>query len=195
MSSITIRAVAFDMDGLMFNTEELYEEVGDVLLQRRGRRICRKLLDRMMGRPSPVALQAMIEFHALDASIEQLQRETAEVYPPILERGLRPMPGLLQLLDRLESACIPKAVCTSSRREFADKTLDVGGVSERFEFVLTADDVDQGKPAPDIYLAAAKHWGVEPQEMLVLEDSPIGCQAARGRRIARYRCARPSRQP
>ena len=88
------------------------------------------------------------------------------------------MPGLLTLLSSLESSGLPKAVCTSSRREFADKTLKVAGVHDRFEFVLTSEDVQRGKPAPDIYLAAANHWGIEPEEMLVLEDSPIGCQAA-----------------
>ena len=172
------RAVAFDMDGLMFNTEDLYEEVGDTLLKRRGKRICRELLNRMMGRPSPIALRAMIDFHELDATIDELQEETAEIYPSILEAGLQPMPGLLDLLEALEGRDLPKGVCTSSRREFADKTLNVAGVHERFEFVLTADDVEHGKPAPDIYLAAAQHWGIHPNEMLVLEDSPVGCQAA-----------------
>lgn len=172
------RAVAFDMDGTMFNTEELYEQVGDTLLQRRGKSICRELLDRMMGLPGSIALQAMIDFHQLDATIEQLQQETTEVYPPILEQSLRPMPGLLDLLDAIEHSDLPKAVCTSSRREFAHKTLHVGGVRDRFEFVLTSEDVPCGKPAPDIYLAAADRWGISTREMLVLEDSPVGCQAA-----------------
>ena len=71
-----LRAVVFDLDGLMFNTEELYEEVGGELLSRRGKQCTRELLDQMMGRPSRIALQIMIDFHQLDASVEQLQTDT-----------------------------------------------------------------------------------------------------------------------
>ena len=173
-----IQAVAFDMDGLMFNTEELYERVGDTLLRRRGHRISRALLNKMMGRPGSVALQVMIDTHGLDATVEQLQQETAEVFPAILEAELAPMEGLLELLDELERRAIPKAVCTSSGRQFARQAMSKFELERRFDFILTGEDVNNGKPAPDIYQAAAAHWGVPAKALMVLEDSEIGCQAA-----------------
>lgn len=177
-SSPRIRAVTFDLDGLMFNTETLYEEVGAELLQRRGKKITRELLDQMMGRQSRVALQIMIDWHALDATIEQLQAETDEVFEEILEHRLAPMPGLLELLDWLESAKIPKAIATSSRRVFVDRVLSLSKMARRFHFVLTAEDVTCGKPAPEIYLTAAQRFGLPAAEMMVLEDSENGCRAA-----------------
>ena len=173
-----IEAVAFDLDGLMFNTEELYTEVGGELLSRRGKTCTRELLDQMMGRPSRVALQIMIDFHRLDATIEQLQRETEEVFNTLLDEKLEVMPGLLPLLDALEQHAVPKGVATSSRRDFAEKVLTQFELRQRFAFMLCGDDVQEGKPHPEIYLAAAEKLNCPPEKMLVLEDSQNGCTAA-----------------
>lgn len=173
-----LAAVAFDMDGLMFNTEELYQQVGRILLERRGHQLTQQLLDRMMGRQSHVALQVMIDMHQLDDTAEQLMEETAEVFPDILRRELRTLEGLEALLEALERHRVPKSICTSSSRRFARQILSQFEMTERFDFVLTGEDVERGKPAPDMYLLAADRWGVAAAEMLVLEDSAAGCQAA-----------------
>lgn len=176
--SVPLRAVVFDLDGLLFNTEELYIEVGDRLLRRRGHRISQPLLDQMMGRPSPVALQIMIDWHKLDATVPQLQAETAEIFEEILDGRLRPMPGVLELLAALEQNGIPRAVATSSTRRFAENVLGRYHLTGRFAFILTCEDIRQGKPHPEIYQLAARRLGISPAQMLVLEDSALGCQAA-----------------
>jgi HAD superfamily hydrolase (TIGR01509 family) len=172
------RAVVFDLDGLMFNTEDLYQFVGGELLRRRGHEFTAELLDRMMGRPGKVALSIMIEHHGLEATVEQLTAETDEIFPAILDAELAPMPGLVALLTALEAANIPKAIATSSRRSFVDDVLGRFQFGPRFGFILSAEDVTEGKPDPEIYLTAAKRHGISPSEMLVLEDSQNGCRAA-----------------
>ncbi len=173
-----LRAVTFDLDGLMFNTEELYQEVGGVLLGRRGKQITGELLDKMMGRKSNVALALMIEHHQLDATPEQLAAETAEIFGGILPSRLAPMPGLLDLLAALAAANMPKGIATSSGRAFVESVLGVFRLQRRFDFVLTSEDIEHGKPEPDVYRLAAQRHGVPAAEMMVLEDSQIGCQAA-----------------
>lgn len=173
-----LTAVTFDLDGLMFNTEELYQEVGGAILARRGHEITGELLDQMMGRKAPQALQIMIDWHRLDATPEELAAETAEIFTEILPMRLAPMPGLLDLLDALDSAGIPKAIATSSGRAFVTNVLNQFQLHSRFAFVLTGEDIEHGKPAPDVYLLAADRHGVAPREMMVLEDSQIGCAAA-----------------
>ncbi len=173
-----IKAVAFDLDGLMVNTEELYTEVGGVLLKRRGKQVTRELLDNMMGRQSSVALQVMIDWHNLDDTVEALQRETDEIFSGLLEDRLAPMPGLLPLLDKLDNQEVPKAVTTSSRRRFVERVLELLDLQGRFRFLLTAEDIIDGKPAPEIYLKAANRFQVDTMQLLVLEDSEIGCRAA-----------------
>ena len=172
------RGVAFDLDGLLVNTEELYQDVGSELLRRRGKTFGPDLLDAMMGRPQQVALAIMIEWHALDDTIDQLAGETKEIFYGMLETRLEPMPGAVTLVERLVARGVPRCVATSSGPEFAADVLGRVGLRHHFGFVLTSADVVRGKPDPEIYLAAARRLDVPPTELLVLEDSQTGCRAA-----------------
>jgi len=171
-----LHAVVFDLDGLMFNTELLYEQVGGEVLKRRGIPLDMELLNAMMGRPAPVALQMMIDRHQLEDTVETLAAENDEIFEQILDEQLETMPGLLELLSALETAGKPKGIATSSRRSFAEDVLGRFDLRSRFEFLLTAEDVNHGKPHPEIYVTASERLGHLPDR--VLEDSPIGCQAA-----------------
>jgi HAD superfamily hydrolase (TIGR01509 family) len=176
--STALRAVVFDLDGLLFNTEELYQDVGSELLRRRGKRFETDLLNAMMGRPPRVSLQIMIDWHGLDATVEQLAAETEEVFVTILDQRLALMPGAEKLLTALEAAGIPKAIATSSGPRFVKNVLSRFNLEPRFQFILTCDDVTEGKPNPEIYQRAAERFGVPTAQMLVLEDSQNGCRAA-----------------
>ena len=171
-------SVTFDLDGLLVNTEELYQDVGTELLRRRGRSFDADLLDRMMGRPQQVSLRIMIEWHGLTDTVEQLAAETGAIFTSLLDTRLAPMPGVASLLDSLDREGIPYGVATSSGPDFATDVLGRVGLLGRMRFVLTCDDVREGKPHPEIYLAAATRHGVPPGRMLVLEDSQTGCRAA-----------------
>ena len=173
----SLRAVVFDLDGLMFNTEELYDDVGEILLQRRGHHYSEELKREIMGRPARVGLKTMIQWHGLDATVEQLQAETDEIFAGILPTRLRPLPGLEALLQALEAIPIPKAIATSSGRAYTTTVLSQFAYGPRFQFVLTGEDVREGKPAPEVYLTAAKRFGVAPSAVMVLEDSENGCRA------------------
>jgi len=171
------QAVAFDFDGLLFNTEELYQEVGQAILSRRGRNLCPGLLAVMRGKPNRAALRAMIDWHRLDESVDQLLAETDALFEPLLATRLSPMPGATTLLDRLERAGTPRAIVTSGRRGFVLPILARYGWAARFAFVLTAEDVLLDKPHPEPYLEAARQFGIPPERILVLEDSHHGCAA------------------
>ena len=172
-----ISAVAFDLDGLMFNTEWVYRELTVEVLAARDKDCPPELLDAMMGRPSEEAFQIMIDWHELPESIGELSAECERLFTPMLDQHLAPMPGLLGLLDYLELAKIPKVVATSSRRHLALEVLQRFDMVSRFRQILTIDNVARGKPSPDIYHLAAKTLETPDREMLVLEDSIVGCQA------------------
>ncbi|REJ66859.1 MAG: HAD family phosphatase [Planctomycetota bacterium] len=173
-----LQAVVFDLDGLMFNTEDLYRAVGTEVLRRRGKPLDDDLLDAMMGRRPAQALSIMIEWHGLDATVEELAAESEEIFVPILDNQLAPMPGLVELLATLEAAAMPKAVATSSGRQFVENVMGRFDMVPRFEFLLTAEDVHEGKPHPEIYQTAAARFDLEPAQIMVLEDSENGCKAA-----------------
>ncbi len=180
-----IAAVALDMDGLLFDTERIYWQVGDTLLQRHGHRYSSELQARMMGRVGTAAMQQMIDFHDLDITAETLLEESEALYGELLPKLLRPMPGLDQWIGLLTRRQLPFALTTSSRRRFVDVILATQSWSNQLTFILSGDDVRQGKPHPEMYLTAAERFRISPAEMLVLEDSGNGCAAgvAAGARV------------
>jgi HAD superfamily hydrolase (TIGR01509 family) len=173
-----IQAAVFDLDGLLVNTEELYQHVGSELLRRRGKTFGTDLLDAMMGRPPAVSLAIMIEWHGLPDTVETLAAETGAIFAGLADERLEPMPGAMDLVDALAGRGLPRAVATSSGPAFAHDVLGRVGLLDRFAFVLTSADVVNGKPDPEIYLAAAARLGVDPAAMIVFEDSHNGCRAA-----------------
>jgi HAD superfamily hydrolase (TIGR01509 family) len=173
-----MRAVVFDMDGLMFNTEDVYTLVGFELLRRRGHVFTDELKKEMMGVPPQQSFKIMIRRIGLETTWQELAAESNRLFLAIVDEHIQPMPGLLELLDRLEAVGIPKAVATSSARALMDACLTHFNLHARFQFFLTAENVTLGKPNPEIYLTAARRLGISPVEMVVLEDSENGCKAA-----------------
>ena len=171
-------AVVFDMDGLMFNTEEIYTWVGTELMRRRGCEFGEELKDAVMGlRPRPT-FEMMIRWHGLDEGWEEMAAESNRIFVGLLDEHLAPLPGLMELLARLEEAGIPKAIGTCSGQDLFEEVFRRFDLRSRFQFILTAEDITHGKPHPEIYLTAAGRFGLSPRQMLVLEDSQNGCRAA-----------------
>ncbi len=173
-----IKAVVFDMDGLMFNTEDIYDLVGQAVLSKRGHQFTAELKHKMMGLRSHEALTTMIDHCGLNDSVEEIESESYELFGRLLPQQIEMMPGLAELLGSLEQASIPMAVATSSAPQFADLALGCFDLKPRFDFVLTSQDVVRGKPEPEIYLLASERFAIAPNEMLVLEDSITGTTAA-----------------
>ena len=178
VSNSNILGVALDMDGLLFDTEKLFWDVGDTVLQRRGFRFSHELQQKMMGRVGTQALQQMVDHHELLDSAETLLAESNELYAERLVQGVDPMPGLEDWIRVLIESQVPFGLATSSQRKFVDVIFESIAWREQLAFVLTGDDVVNGKPHPEMYLSAAEKLGVQPAEMLVLEDSGNGCAAA-----------------
>jgi HAD superfamily hydrolase (TIGR01509 family) len=174
----TVRGVALDMDGLLFDTEGLYWGVGDTVLQRRGYRFSKELQQRMMGRTGVAAMQQMVELHGLADSPEQLLAESSSLFAEIIAEGAPPMPGLDSWIGFLQQLGLPFGLATSSQRKFVDVIFESIPWRDSLTFILTGDDVTRGKPDPQMYLLAAEAMSIEPSQMLVLEDSGNGCAAA-----------------
>lgn len=175
--STELRGVVFDLDGLIANTEHLYLTAAQEVVRRRGKTYDMAIRPQMMGRPAAEALQIMIDHHALDATTDELAAETQQLLTEWIESRLEPMPGLVPLVEALAVAEMPMAVATSAAGPYAKRILDHLRLASRFASVLTADDVRLGKPEPEIYLLAAERLRLQPAQIMVLEDSGIGCRA------------------
>ncbi|MGN0930229.1 MAG: HAD family hydrolase [Thermoguttaceae bacterium] len=173
------QAVAFDMDGLMFDTEGVYYRAAETLLSRRGYHYTQSLCDEVMGRPPEYCFRRFIEVFSLPEDWRALQEESEDIFIELLKDGYGTTPGLLELFDELDKRGLPRCVCTSSARRVATEVLKKDGALGRVDFVLTSDDITRGKPDPEIYLKAAARLGVPSDSLLVLEDSSAGASSAR----------------
>lgn len=171
-------AVAFDMDGLIFNSEDLYDEATDVILGRKGKRFSNEVKLEMMGLPGPQAIEILIRSYDLTDSPEELFHLFDVEMERLFATKLELMPGFLDLIHAIETLDLPKCVATSSPRKHAQLALGKFDLLERFQFVLTAEDVTLGKPNPEIYLTAASKLGIQVEKMAILEDSINGSKAA-----------------
>jgi HAD superfamily hydrolase (TIGR01509 family) len=174
---LTLAAVIFDMDGVLLDSEPLHDEVVQAVLAECGvhtvdpgdyvgmtsrdsfARICRD----HAPREDPVALDA---------------RYTARVIR-VLRQHATPLPGVPEVLRALRQRGLRLAVASSSRQEIIDATLDGLGIAGLFDALVSAADVPRGKPAPDVFLEAARRLGTAPEACVVIEDSERGVQAAR----------------
>jgi HAD superfamily hydrolase (TIGR01509 family) len=175
-----IRAVVFDLDGLMFDTEALFFRVSSQALAARGKPFTRETMLSLIGLRADAALRIWKTLAGADEPVEDLLADVRQRFLAEMDTAVHPTPGLFVLLDHLTRRALPLAVATSSRRAYADRLLTQHGLADRFELILASEDVTRGKPDPEIYRLAASRFGVPPGSMLVLEDSPAGLAAAKG---------------
>ena len=179
-STTPIRAVVFDLDGLMFDTEALFFRVASEMLRDRGKVFTAEIMRAMIGRQPAESGRVFRMMSGLDDPPELLMAEAKGRFEALIDTAVRPMPGLMALLDRLAAWGLPLGVATSSGREYAERLLVGHGVRGRFSAVLCREDVTLHKPDPEVYRLAARQLGVEPRAMIVLEDTPTGLRAAKG---------------
>ena len=173
-----VRAVVFDFDGLMLNTEDIFELVGQRLMTRRGLEMTDEIRRGMLGRRAVEAFAVMKSLTGIPDHVEDLILETAVLFDDAARDRLAVMPGLRGILQIVEERQLPRAVATSSPRAYMTPLLQRFELLHHFPLTLTAEDVTHGKPHPEVYLKAARMLQVDPSEMLVLEDSETGTRAA-----------------
>ena len=130
-------AVVFDLDGILANTEDLYDQAGEEVLRRRGKTYDADLRERVMGRPVVDAIKIMIESHSLTDTVDGLMAECGEMLARLIDSSLAPMPSAIALIDNLQSANIPIAVATSATAEYADWLLPSTDMFERADINIT----------------------------------------------------------
>ncbi len=173
------KAVIFDMDGLMLDTETISQLAWQTAGRELSVDIPTSLSLQMIGLASK-DIKALFRSRMGDEFPVESFINNANIHYHRLLRE-KPIPvktGLIDLLDYLENQGIPKGVATSTSRDLAELKLESADLSGRFDCIVTGDEVDNGKPAPDIFLRTAQMLGVNPDECLVLEDSAMGIRGA-----------------
>ena len=171
------KAVVFDMDGLMLDTERLERELWRTVVARRGGEFPDSLYAALVGRRESDSAPTLREHLGAGFALEEARAEVRKLWRERTAVDGAPLkPGLHELLNCLEASSLPTAVATSTARERALESL--GPLAMRFAVLCFGDEVVHGKPEPDIYRLAAARLTLEPRDCLALEDSPAGLAAA-----------------
>jgi HAD superfamily hydrolase (TIGR01509 family) len=172
-------AVIFDMDGLMLDTEPLAARAWIDAARGLGLEFDASINHRLIGRSFADCRTIIGLHHGTGYPVDELMGAWHAAYDAIVQReGIAFKPGLPELLDWLDDARIVKAVATSTRRARAQAKLEMTGILSRFAALVGGDEVARGKPAPDIFVEAARRLGVSPSSCMVLEDSEPGMRGA-----------------
>ena len=176
------KAVLYDLDGLMVDSEELQGKASEVALNKYGFSL-EDLPDKMRrnfyGKRVIDVAGEVVDCLNLPTSPEQWAGERLDIFMRMIEEGISLMPGARQSMSFFSDRGMKKAVVSSGDRRYVERMLLITGVDHVFDAVITGDDVSIGKPAPQCFLLGAKVLGVHPSNTLVLEDAYAGICAAK----------------
>jgi HAD superfamily hydrolase (TIGR01509 family) len=172
-----IDAVVFDLDGVIVDSEHVWDEVREQLARERGGRWHDRAQTDMMGMSSTEWAAYMHDVIGLPEPPDEIN---AEVVERLLARYREQLPlidGAVEAVGRLAGR-FRLGVASSSNRPIIDAVLEAAGIAELFDATVSSEEVGRGKPAPDVYLEAARRLGVEPAHAAAVEDSSNGLRAA-----------------
>ena len=176
-----IKAVIFDMDGVIVDSELIQSEAYETVLKKYGKEpILNEVgIVHTVGIKEKENWEILKKKYELEKNTELLMSERSVVYLDLLKQNTKPMKGVLELIKLLKEKNITMAVASSSVMEHIKTVLSTLEIESHFEVVVSGQFVERGKPFPDINLEAARQMRVEPEECLVLEDAQSGVEAAK----------------
>jgi HAD superfamily hydrolase (TIGR01509 family) len=173
-----IDGVVFDLDGLLIETEEIWDEVREAVVRERGGRWTGSAQRDMMGMSSTEWSRYMHDELGVPDPPEEINRLVVEHMAERYREHLPLLPGAVEAVERI-AARRPLAVASSSNRPLIDLVLELSGLAACFRVTVSSEEVERGKPAPDVYLEAARRLGVAPERCAAVEDSESGIRSAK----------------
>jgi HAD superfamily hydrolase (TIGR01509 family) len=173
-----IEAVVFDLDGVLLDSEQVWDEVREQLVKERGGRWHEQAQTDMMGMSSVEWSRYMHDELGVPDPPEEISAEVVRRLEAVYRRRLPLIDGADQAVEEL-AARWPLGLASSSNRELIDLVLELSGLARFFPVTVSSEEVLCGKPAPDVYLEAARELGVPPERCAAVEDSGNGIRAAK----------------
>lgn len=176
-----ITAALFDMDGLMIDSDRIISRAYETVLKEYGKepKYNSRGIVHTPGISAADNWRNLVKVYGIDADIGDLAERKNRLHVEYMKQGVDAMPGLVNLLKILQEHHIKMAIASSSRRELVEYAIKYLGIQDYFDGVVAGNEVPNSKPAPDIFLAAAKVLGTSPSSCVVFEDAISGVRAAK----------------
>jgi HAD superfamily hydrolase (TIGR01509 family) len=172
------RAIIFDLDGLLVDSETVWHRAETAYIASLGHEYTAELRASIIGLRLDAMTKIWRDYYHLPLSVDQLAQGLTNDFLKLVPAEVKANPGAAELIAYIREQRIPTAIASSSPLSVIDAIVDSQGWGDVLEIRCTADDVAYGKPAPDVYLAAAQVLEIAPADCLALEDSPAGVTAA-----------------
>ncbi|WP_392486264.1 HAD family hydrolase [Haloimpatiens sp. FM7315] len=174
-----IEGIIFDMDGTLFDTERVALEFWRESFKRHGYVLHKDIYTSLMGRKRAKWSELLIKEYGQALPIDKISEEKdAAMFDFINNKGVPVKKGVYELLDFLQKSSYKVALATSTSRIRALKLLNLAKIVDKFDIIVCGDDIVNSKPSPEIFLKAAKELETDPKNCIVIEDSPVGIEAA-----------------
>jgi HAD superfamily hydrolase (TIGR01509 family) len=174
---VPVRAVVFDLDGVLLDSEQVWDGARRDLVDEAGGRWTDDATTAMLGMSAPEWSRYVADELGVPLTPSDIDRDVVRRVVACYRERLPVLPGAREAVERL-GACWPLGLATSSNREVVDVVLEALGVADRFVATVSSEEVGRGKPAPDVYLEAARRMGVDPAASAAIEDSSNGLRSA-----------------
>ena len=175
-----MKAVIFDMDGVIIDSEPIHFEVDMQTMKDLGCEISVEELEKYVGTTNEYMFTDIKKNYNIRKSVEEIINYNVEmVKNKIIQSNLEPIEGIRELLIDLKNKNIPAAIASSSPKDFIDVVVSKFELKDYFKYIVSGEEVANGKPAPDVYIETAKKLGLSPKDCTVIEDSKNGVLAAK----------------
>lgn len=174
-----IKAVIFDMDGVVADSEPIHIKAENKTLAPFKLQVTKEDYQEFMGQSTKLLLQSLIKKHSLDVDLEELYSIHKKNLLQLYNSEVIPMSGAFKLIESLRGQNYPLALASSSNSQLVESVINKFKIRDTFKAVVSGSDVKNLKPAPDIFLTAAQYLSVSPENSLVIEDSTAGVKAAK----------------